>query len=162
MSIVFAAAGCRATPVAPELLLEAFASEIDALERALADEDAPPAGGLRFALAFGTEADLDLFVTGPLYESVYFANTPSGTGGALEADLRCDAPTPRIESVHYADPLAGNYRVGIDFPRRCDEGDAPVPFVIRVVRGGETSTITSSGIIYPGEFLTIVLETQIR
>lgn len=162
LSIAFLAVGCRSTPPAREALLEEFAGEISALEQALALHEAPAPDALRFMLAFGAEADLDLFVTGPLFESVYFANTSSASGGSLEADLRCESPAPRLESVQYSDPLPGTYRVGIDFPRRCDEDETAAPFAVSVQRGGEKSLTTANGIIHPGEFLTIVLETEIR
>jgi hypothetical protein len=160
--LISVGAGCHSTPPDRESLLIGFAGEFSALERALAGVPPSAPEALRFSLAFGAEADLDLFVTGPLYESVYFANTPSKTGGFLEVDLRCESPAPRIESVQYADPLSGHYRVSIDFPRRCDDSEASVPFAVSVQRGGETPLASANGVIYPGEFLTIVLETEIR
>ena len=55
-------------------------------------------GGLRVELVFSDDADLDLYVTGPDLETVYFANTPTRAGGALERDLRCDGePGTRVE-----------------------------------------------------------------
>lgn len=162
LSIAIAAVGCRSVPPTREALLEEFASEVTALEQALAGQQAPAPGVLRFVLAFGAEADLDLFVTGPRYESVYFANTPSAVGGALEADLRCGSTAPRLEKVRYSDPPPGPYRVGIDFPERCDKRGAAVPFAVSVQRGGDAPLATARGIIRPGEFLTIVLETELR
>ncbi len=132
------------------------------LEQALARQDEPAPGTLRFALAFGAGADLDLFVTGPRYESVYFANTPSAIGGALESDVRCDAPAPRIETITFPDPPPGPYRVSIDFPERCDGLDTAVPFAVTVRRRDNPAHAKTHGIIRPGEFLTIVLETDIR
>jgi uncharacterized protein YfaP (DUF2135 family) len=76
---------------------------------------------VRVQLAFGAAADLDLYVTGPSGETVYFANTPAA-GGALDADRRCGDPAPRIETVAFAAAPAGRYRVGIDFPERCEAG----------------------------------------
>ena len=80
---------------------------------------AAPAGALRVELAFGQDADLDLYVTDPLQETVYFANTPSQQGGVLLDDRRCDSPPPRIETVVFEHPPPGRYRVGVDYPRRC-------------------------------------------
>ena len=42
-----------------------------------------PAGALRARLVFSADADLDLYVTGPDLETVYFANTPTRLGGVL-------------------------------------------------------------------------------
>lgn len=69
-------------------------------------------------LAFGAEADLDLYVTGPSQETVYFANTPAGTG-ALDADRRCGDLEPRVETTTFLPAPAGRYRVGIDHAARC-------------------------------------------
>src|SRR5262245_1845234 len=82
-SLVLAAVSCAtpAPPAPPALELPA------------------PAGGLRVERHFGAEADLDLYVTDPLQETVYFANSPTRRGGRLEQDLRCDAATPRSEVV---------------------------------------------------------------
>ena len=106
-------------------------SEARALEARLAAL-APAGGGqLRVHLAFGAEADLDLYVTGPLQETVYYANTPSRIGGELLDDRRCEHAGPRIESARF--PLApGRYRVGVDYPHACGETRAPVPFALLV------------------------------
>lgn len=160
LSIVLVA--CRSAPPPRELLLVELASEATTLEQALAQQLEPAPGALRFALAFGADADLDLFVTGPLHESVYFANTPSAIGGVLEADLLCGATVPRIESISYPNSPPGRYRVGIDFPKRCDKGDDAVPFAVTVQRAGDAPLAATRGIIYPGEFLAIVLETEVH
>lgn len=89
--------------------------------------EAPPAApvaadAVRVRLVFGAEADLDLYVTGPAHETVYFANDRSADGGRLEADRRCGAPAPRVETVVFPRAPAGDYRVGVDFPERCEGG----------------------------------------
>jgi hypothetical protein len=96
---------------------------------------APEGDALVVRLHFGPEADLDLHVTDPDQETVYFGNNPSLGGGVLEADLRCDAPAPRTEVVHFAAPKPGRYRVGVDFITPCRRVRDPVPFEIEVTRG---------------------------
>lgn len=123
--------------------------------------DAEDSPGLRVRLAFPASADLDLFVTGPLEESVYFANERSKIGGELERDVRCDASgRPRVETVRFPEPPPGRYRVGIDFPSRCDSGSEPVAFTVMLEHGADEKTQT--GIIRPHDFLTIVLEHHVR
>lgn len=159
LAIAFAA--CRSAPPPREAELERRHVEVGELEAVAAEAARSDGGELRFALAFGGEADLDLFVTGPRQETVYFANTPSAVGGELEADLRCDAPAPRAEIVTFRDAPAGRYRVSVDFPRRCDgEAEGAAPYAVHVARDGVALGATH-GIIRPGEFLTIVLETEI-
>ncbi len=120
----------------------------------------PPSGGLlRVRLVFGEAADLDLYVTDPNQETVYFANTPSVSGGALEEDLRCDAASPRVETVRFPRPLPGRYRIGIDYPKRCGVVRAAVPFSVVVERGPLHKE--SSGEITLGHFRANVLEIEL-
>ena len=92
--------------------------------------DAPP-DALVVRLIFGEGADLDLYVTGPSQETVYYANAEARDGGRLDGDERCDAPAPRVETVLYAEAEAGSYRVGIDFPESCEGDQDPVPYVVQ-------------------------------
>jgi hypothetical protein len=100
-----------------------------------------PAGALRVRLVFGTAADLDLYVTDPHQETVYFANTPSISGGTLSSDVRCDAPAPRVETVLFTAPLAGTYRVGVDHPERCGVARGEVPFRVEIEVGSLRRTL---------------------
>jgi hypothetical protein len=88
-------------------------------------------------LIFGAEADLDLFVTDPDFEEVYFANTKSRLGGELDADRRCADPAPRTETVRFDPAPPGRYRVTVDFPRRCRDGVDRVPYRVIVDVGSE-------------------------
>ncbi|HKA14805.1 MAG TPA: hypothetical protein VKH41_07295 [Myxococcota bacterium] len=78
-----------------------------------------PQGGVRVSLVYGSEADLDLYVTGPAEETVYFANQASRDGGILIADRRCGMRTPRVETIQWTRAAEGRYRVGVDFMMRC-------------------------------------------
>ena len=142
-------------------------ARLDRLRAALA-EPAPPAlsRGLVVRLAFDDAADLDLFVTDPLQESVYFANSPTRSGGRLLDDRRCDDPSPRVETVHYPSPLAGLYRVGVDFHRRCRETSLSGAeekqglYVVRVDVG--TRVLERAGMVTPGHFEVIVIEFEVE
>ena len=91
--------------------------------------DAPgDATTLQVSLVFGPDADLDLYVTGPSEETVYYANTPARDRGHLDADRRCDAPPPRVETITFPAAVAGRYRVGIDYPEDCGEITREVPY----------------------------------
>jgi hypothetical protein len=108
-----------------------------ALEAALAAQPLAPGGELVVRLAFEAGADLDLYVSDPLEETVYYANTPVRSGGALAADLRCDAAAPRIEVVRFPRPLHGTYRVGVDYQERCPGGAGVVAWSITIDARGE-------------------------
>jgi len=136
------AAGCASTP--PPLV---------------APVRTPPApGDLRVELVFGEGADLDLYLTDPSQETVYYANTPSRVnGGRLEADLRCDAPEPRVEAVRFENAPPGRYRVGVDHAESCPGGAAVEAFLVTVeAAGGERRELR--GEISRGRFLVRVLE----
>ncbi len=116
-------------------------------------------GSLRVRLAFGEEADLDLFVTDPRLETVYFGNTPSLGGGVLAKDQRCEDPGPRVERVTFADPAPGRYRVGVEFAKSCGRVRGAVPFTLEVETDGRRRE--ESGEVEPNAFLPIVLEFEL-
>ena len=121
---------------------------------------APPSpGGLEIELIFGSEADLDLYVSDPLRETAYFANTPVRSGGEHAGDVRCDAPAPRVEVVRWRAPLPGNYRVGVDFPERCEAGVQTARYRLRVTGAGNVREL--EGEAHFGRFEPRVLEFQI-
>jgi hypothetical protein len=130
-------------------------------------------GGLTVRLAFEDDVDLDLFVTDPAQESVYFANSPSRSGGILLADRRCGDPAPRVETIRYSSPMAGRYRVGVDFPRRCEPGlasgvsgsgsssgsEAEALYLVHVEEGERV--LERGGLLQAGVFEVIVLEFDV-
>jgi len=118
----------------------------------------PAAGSLRVELVFGAGADLDLYLTDPSQETVYFANTPSRVnGGRLEADLRCDAGETRVEAVEIESAPPGRYRVGVDHAGSCGAGGAASEdFLVIVEAEGRRSELR--GEIARGSFLVRVVE----
>jgi hypothetical protein len=122
------------------------------LEAALRKFNAQPReddSGLLIQLAFGAEADLDLYVTDPLLETVYFANKKGKSGGEISADHRCDSQALRVEEVRFEAPLSGAYRIGVDYPRRCDgartmEFEQRAAYALSVLHNGERRNITGA------------------
>jgi hypothetical protein len=118
-----------------------------------------PASQLVVRLAFPREVDLDLYVTDPQLETVYYANTPARSGGRLERDARCgdpDAEVVRVETVRFEAPPAGRYRVGVDHPERCGDGDEVAPYAISIEANGERSI--HAGLARWLDFTTIATE----
>jgi hypothetical protein len=114
-------------------------------------------------LAFTREADLDLYVTDPPLETVYYANTPARTGGRLEQDHRCDdadAEAIRVETVRFEAAPAGRYRVGVDYPHRCEGGDEVVPYAVSIEANGERSL--HAGLARWLDFTTVATEFDVK
>ena len=122
----------------------------------------PPrqAASLQIRLVFGAEADVDLFVTDPDLETVYFGNNPSLGGGVLAEDIRCNAVTPRAEVVTFRHARPGRYRVGVEHARRCKRLRLPVPYRVEVL--ADESNWSVEGEIAPGAFDNRVLEFDLR
>lgn len=119
-------------------------------------------GGIVVRLAFGDEADLDLYVTDPLLDTVYFARHESRTGGRISADVRCGTHGPRVEEVRFEVPWAGRYRVGVDHPKRCDGAPAPAPAAYAVTARVEGNTYRASGSVALEQFQLVVLEFDVK
>jgi len=169
LSVVAVGLGCDDAPPSapppepaaewtPERMREANAHAERLAALGPAESDA-----LRVRLAFGPGSDLDLYVTGPDQETVYYANTPGKGGGELVEDERCAHDGPRIETVRFDAPLApGRYRVGVDYPHACGDDPAPAPFVVRVDGpGGLGATTERRGLARYHVFEPVVLEVDV-
>jgi hypothetical protein len=123
---------------------------------------APPAdGALHVALAWTVPVDLDLYVSDPAGETLYFANNPTRAGARLEQDARCGARAgTTIERMRFPLPAPGRYRVGVDFIDACGAGSSSaVPFRVAVDHGAARAE--AAGTALPGEFKVIVLEFDV-
>jgi uncharacterized protein YfaP (DUF2135 family) len=114
---------------------------------------------LRIALTFPGEVDLDLYVTGPLLETVYFANHTSRSGGEISDDVRCDTQGEHIERVYFAAPMPGRYRIGVDFPESCFGDVRTAAFA--VVARYEEEKWNVEGSVELQQFNVAVLEFEI-
>ena len=148
----------------PELSAEArqaIEAQAEALARTLAEETSAATAGVVVKLKFDENVDLDLYVTDPLLETVYFARHESRTGGVIGADVRCETIGPRVEEIRFPNPWPGRYRVGVDFPARCDGSStrAPAPFALTVSANGEVHE--THGLVNLKYFEVVVLEFEI-
>ncbi len=153
-------AGCGASDDPSPGRAEAQLAEAqEALARSLASLPSGAASdSLVVRLAFGDDADLDLYVTEASQETVYFGNSPAA-GGELLADLRCGASAPRVETVVFATRAAGRVRVGVDAPEACREDVRDAPFVVELWAGERR--IERRGVASVGRFDVIVLEVDV-
>lgn len=143
--LVLALAACAKAPAPPE---------------PVTPEAAETAEAVRVRLRFGSDVDLDLHVTDPLQETVYFANTPTASGGTLTRDVRCESEGPRVEEITWDAAPAGRYRIGVDFPIRCHKLDAPAPYVLEVWANGVHHELRNA--IEFGRFEPIVYEFDVH
>lgn len=128
-------------------------------------EPASPAeAGAHVVLAWTAPVDLDLYVTDPTLETVYYGNTPSSTGGELEKDLRCDELSPtetvHVERISWNAPPKGTYRVGVDYPHHCDTELEAVRF--RVIAGSDGQRWTKERDVRFHGFDPAVLEFRVE
>ena len=111
--VVVAIAGCAPTP------------------RAAAPVAVEPSDGegLRIALVWAAPVDLDLYVTMPDGETIYYANPRQ----AFVGDARCEARTPGgREEARWRKPATGRYRIGVDFPEACGGFTDAAPYRILI------------------------------
>ena len=122
-----------------------------------------PVPGLRVLLTWNAPADLDLYLTDPTAETVYFANNPSHSGAKLVHDTKCDdvaAGGTFMEVAYVALPQAGRYRVGVDFIDRCTAPATPISYRVVAELGGTRREAT--GVLTLEQFQPIALEVDVQ
>ena len=127
---------------------------------------APALAGLVVQLVWEAPVDLDLYVTDPTWESLYFANNPSRSGARLVRDVRCadvrDTTGVFVEVAHLETPAAGPYRVGVDFIDGCGAAGEDLERVsFRVAAVAGPAQLTAVGVLRVQEFQPMVLEFEL-
>lgn len=118
-----------------------------------------PTGALQVALTWAAPVDLDLYLTDPAGEALYFANNPTRAGARLASDARCAAlaaGAPAGEAALVTTPAAGRWRIGVDFMDACGTGRDAVPFHVAVDLAGARREV--AGVARAGRFAIVVVE----
>ena len=121
--------------------------------------------GLSILLGWSAAVDLDLYVTDPAWETLYFANNPTRAGARLVRDVSCrDVVDDRsfVEIAHVPTPAVGPYRIGVDFIDSCASSTEAVTFRV-TARGSPDSTehVNVADTITLERFLPVVLELAV-
>lgn len=138
--------------VYPGKSMEERRSDIDAeiRKRVLAAGGQHDNVDVRVSLVWDNRNDLDLHVTSPSGEVVWFGSKASRCGGVLDVDrnIRGETLTP-VENIRWARGAApaGRYRVMVRNYRFHEPGAAPTPFRLEVEVGGKL--LFHSGVISP-------------
>lgn len=122
---------------------------------------------LRIELTWKAPVDLDLFVTGPSGETIYFGNKQSKIGDKLIEESNCESltskPSHLREAVLIPAAQGGKYRVSVDFIFQCqsslDQADAKLSLF-----NAQTDTkLTQHTITVRREVLnTVAMEFEVR
>jgi hypothetical protein len=119
--------------------------------------------GLEVSLLWNAPVDLDVYLTDPTWETLYFANNPTRGGGKIERDTRCVVPPatpPFVERAHVDEVKPGPYRIGVHFIDACgsDVGEASFRLVVDL----EGKRFERVGSVRRDEFRVVALEFEVR
>jgi hypothetical protein len=114
--------------------------------------DFPANGQIEFELNWEGAADLDLHVTDPYGETLYYFRPTNQSGGRYEADRECYNNNGQSERIVYepGSAAAGAYQISIHYFRACAEA-RDARWNLKVTADGRSSNY--SGSIKPGEYI---------
>lgn len=120
------------------------------------DENPPPCWGVRttavgtgdvqITLTWHSSIDLDLHVTDPNSEEIYYSHMQSASGGQLDRDNRCSGfEMGRPENIYWPAGGAprGQYKVTVVYYNSC-ANSGPTPWTVRVISKGQASTYSGT------------------
>lgn len=116
-------------------------------------------GQIQVTLAWGTGADMDLYVYDPSGYQIYYGDRYSPSGGVLDHDARgmCTGGTDTVENVYWSSPTPppGNYTVEVHYWGDCGDGRAiPTPVQVSISVGGRVIGVYQAT-LYPDQRATI-------
>lgn len=93
-------------------------------------------GAIQVTAAWNTDSDIDLHVTDPMGEEVYYGHRASSSGGQLDHDANaaCSIAPPTVENVYWStpNPPRGRYTVRVVAYDMCNSSHTPVTLSIAV------------------------------
>ncbi len=120
-------------------------------------------GEVQVTLNWNATVDLDLHVTEPSGEQIYYDHPYSGTNGQLDLDNRCsNFVTGRPENIFWppagsGGAPSGHYLVQVAWYDNCSGAATEVPFSVRVVIRGRVFTFRKvfTGGPNPSDYMTV-------
>ena len=109
-------------------------------------------GDVQVTLIWNTTDDLDLWVTDPSGESIYYQHEYSASGGELDVDANVGCGTTQpVENIYWPTGGApqGQYLVEVQFYNQCGEV-SPTDYQVKLLVDGEVSEF-SGRIIAEGD-----------
>lgn len=107
-------------------------------------------GALQISLSWysAVAVDLDLSVVEPAGETIDYDNRMSAAGGQLDRDNQCgNYINGQSENIYWTTPRAGQYTLRVHLFSNCSLGTTSMPYSVRVVNKGVTTTYTGTAIL---------------
>jgi hypothetical protein len=110
-------------------------------------------GALQISLTWhsSTAVDLDLYVVEPGGEEISYNNEVSSSGGNLDRDNQCyNYINGQSENIFWISPKTGTYTIKVHLFSNCSLGTTSMPFDLRVVNKGVTTTYSGTATLSGG------------
>jgi len=112
-------------------------------------------GDVQVTLNWNSNADIDLHVVEPGGEEIWYNNTTSDAGGALDRDNQCsDFVLGRPENIFWETPPNGTYLVSVVYYEDCG-GVGSVNFTVRVCIKGHCGNPISGSVNAVGDVFSV-------
>jgi hypothetical protein len=118
-------------------------------------------GLMQVTMSWDTGADLDLYVTGPLGDTLSFQRSSTPSGGRVDhagrGDCNGEMPNPRVENIRWVGerPVAGVYDVEVHYWGECLTGGGPTQVTVSVGVGRRIAGQFRHSLL-PGERIRIL------
>ena len=122
---------------------------------------------LRLELTWSAPVDLDLFVTGPSGETIYFGNKQAKNGDKVIEESNCESVISKSghlrETVFIPAAQSGKYRVSVDFILQCGSNLEDVAAKIDLFNAQNDTKLTQQTITVRRQVLnTVAMEFEVR
>lgn len=95
-------------------------------------------GPVTVSLLWNTRDDLDLHVTSPSGDTIYYGNKRGSSGGVLDVDRQAGSFVDNpVENIYWENPPSGNYTVVVNVYTKRSTGS--IPFKVRIIKNGEAT-----------------------